>query len=147
MLKYKFETDDIVFTLEFTSHIMLIRGDSASGKTYFCNLIRNLQSNELTMGKAKASIPLDKTIIVSTPLELKAILTEKGKLIIIDRYDILITDKNRKIITDFINKPDNIFIIACRSKDKGLRVNASSYVSIHREQLGNKIWLRCTCEP
>lgn len=59
----------------------------------------------------------------------------------------LINDGNRKEVTDFINRGENLFILMYRNSESGLTVTTNSYVSIHREQLGNKIWLRCTCEP
>lgn len=77
--QYILETNKIKFSINFCSNTMLIRGDSASGKTYLCNLIRALKNNP--NNELKVSIPLDKTEVVSTPLELKAILEEKGKLI------------------------------------------------------------------
>ena len=143
--QYILETNKIKFSINFCSNTMLIRGDSASGKTYLCNLIRALKNNP--NNELKVSIPLDKTEVVSTPLELKAILEEKGKLIFIDRYDMLINDSNRKEVTDFINRGENLFILMYRNSESGLIVTTNSYVSIHREQIGNKIWLRCTCEP
>ena len=115
--QYILETNKIKFSINFCSNTMLIRGDSASGKTYLCNLIRALKNNP--NNELKASIPLDKTEVVSTPLELKAILEEKGKLIFIDRYDMLINDGNRKEVTDFINRGENLFILMYRNSESG----------------------------
>ena len=123
---------------------MLIRGDSGSGKTYICNLIRDLQANEFTQSKVKASIPLSDTVVVRSKLELDGALNVSGKLIIIDRYDMLVDDSNREEVLNFINKSRNIFILMYRGKETGFNVNTLNFVSIHRDKYKGKTWLRCT---
>lgn len=144
MKKYILETEDIIFTLEFTGNIMLIRGDSGSGKTYICNLIRDLQANEFTQSKVKASIPLSDIVVVRSKLELAGALNVSGKLVIIDRYDMLVDDSNREEVLNFINKSRNIFILMYRGKETGFNVNTLNFVSIHYDTYKGKTWLRCT---
>lgn len=143
-----FETDMFRFSIELCSKVMLIRGDSGTGKTYVCKTIKALKSEETPVSSFKSSIPLDSIEVISDATEVEHMLGLTNKLIIIDRYDMIIHKYSQNIIDNFIKSSNNQFILMYRGSKSDIRVTLNSFVSIHNHKTeSGKLWLRCYQAP
>lgn len=142
--QYRFENSNIIFSIPIYERIMLIVGDSATGKSYICKQIKASKANKKTINQVRTNIKLENTYVISTPLELQAIqsMEVKGSLIIIDRYSIIATPESN----EFVNNSDNIFILMYRGGPRvsTLEVRSTSFVTLKQApNKSNKYTLIC----
>ena len=142
-MTYEFETDTLKFSIPIYGTLMLVRGDSGTGKTFICNAIKRAKADKFIQKRVRTTFPLDKTFVVTNKIELESVLTLKDSLIFIDRFDMNIDDSNKDRVINFINSGLNMVILMYRKKIGGLYVSQTSYVSIYKEKSGNKLFLNC----
>ena len=111
MIKHKkIEYTGNIFNIdiELTNNIVIWRGNSATGKTFVCDVIKT--ENEMALDESFKNI---KIIDIHTEEFLEQLQNYTGMLIIIDNADIILTRK----LQNFINSDDkNQYIIIGRGK-------------------------------
>lgn len=116
-----FEMKPFRYHLEFSARITLVRGDSATGKTYLYQMLEDVrmmeQYKEIRMFNYKS---------VDFHENLKNC---RNKFIVIDNADILINDDDRK----FINfERSNQYLLFMRNCD-GLNLTADSFTILNED--------------
>lgn len=126
--KIEFEAFPFHYDLQFDSRITLVRGDSATGKTYLYQLLEDIKQ----MDKYR-----DIRLLNYKSDDFHALLqTYRDKFIVIDNGDILLEWEDKK----FINfEKSNQYLLFLRNCD-GLNVSADSFTRL--EEKGNDISLR-----
>ena len=89
--------------------ISVITGDSATGKTKMLRLLNSIKKSVDSGEKIESNIQLDDIVIINDKytLDLTIKCDIKGKIIFIDRGNILLDDENIK----FLHESNNIFIV------------------------------------
>lgn len=123
----EFQAIPFFYSLKFTDRITLVRGDSATGKTYLYQILEDLR-----LTKEYAAIKL---FNYKTEEFHENLAKCEGNFIVIDNADILLNDDDRKFIN--FNK-SNQFLLFLRNCD-GLNLSAESFRILHKQ--GNTITL------
>lgn len=122
-----FQAAPFSYDLEFTERITLVRGDSATGKTYLYQLLEDLK-----MTKEYSAIRLFNYKTEDICGSLKRC---KDNFVVIDNADILLGDDERR----FINfNASNQYMLFARNCD-GLNLSAGSFTVLR--DAGDKITL------
>ena len=115
----KFEADPFTYFLDFSDRITLVRGDSATGKTYLYQMLEDLR-----MTKEYQAIKLFNYKTEDFHENLKKC---KNRFIVIDNADLLLNDEDRK----FINfASSNQYMLFDRNCD-GLNLSAGSFMLLY----------------
>lgn len=115
----KFEADPFSYFLEFSDRITLVRGDSATGKTYLYQMLEDLR-----MTKEYQAIKLFNYKTEDFHENLKKC---KDRFIVIDNADLLLNEEDRKFINfDFSNQ----YMLFARNCD-GLNLSAGSFMLLY----------------
>ena len=115
----KFEADPFTYFLDFSDRITLVRGDSATGKTYLYQMLEDLR-----MTKEYQAIKLFNYKTEDFHENLKKC---KNRFIVIDNADLLLNDEDRK----FINfASSNQYMLFARNCD-GLNLSAGSFMLLY----------------
>lgn len=115
----KFEADPFSYFLEFADRITLVRGDSATGKTYLYQMLEDLR-----MTREYQAIKLFNYKTEDFHENLKKC---KDRFVVIDNADLLLDDKDRR----FINfDSSNQYMLFARNCD-GLNLSAGSFMLLH----------------
>lgn len=123
----EFQVSPFCYSLEFTDRITLVRGDSATGKTYLYQMLEDLR-----LTKEYSAIKL---FNYKTEEFHENLAKCDANFIVIDNADILLNDNDRKFIN--FNK-NNQFLLFLRNCD-GLNLSLESFRILHKE--GNRITL------
>lgn len=119
--KIYFAANPFVYTLEFTSRITLVRGDSATGKTYLYQILEDVK-----MMEQYKDIKLFNYKSDNFHEELNQC---RNKFIVIDNADVLLNDEDRI----FINfEQSNQYMLFLRNCD-GLNLSADSFTVLQDE--------------
>lgn len=111
----QFKAAPFVYSLKFSDRITLIRGDSATGKTYLYQMLEDLKLTEQYQ-----DIRLFNCKSEDFHNNLKRC---RGKLVVIDNADLLLNDEDRR----FINfETENQYLLFARNCD-GLNLSADSF--------------------
>ena len=102
----------IKFNIQLRGQITIVNGSSASGKTLMCSRIKDIQKDKNNIAKKYNS---DNIFIVNDD-NIDKLADQKHKLIIIDRADMLLSEKEEQIINSdvynryliFVRRPLNI---------------------------------------
>ena len=117
----EFKASPFSYRLEFESRITLVRGDSATGKTYLYQVMEDLKMTE-----EYSSMKLFNYKSEEFHSELKKC---RNKFIVVDNADIILDDEDRA----FINfEKSNQYLLFLRNCD-GLNLSADSFMLL-REQ-------------
>lgn len=112
----EFKASPFSYRLEFGSRITLVRGDSATGKTYLFQMLEDLKLTEQYRAIKLFNYKSD-----NFHLEL---LECRNKFIVIDNADILLEERDRH----FINfEKSNQYMLFLRNCD-GLNLSAESFM-------------------
>lgn len=117
----EFEAQPFSYFLEFTSRITLVRGDSATGKTYLYQMLEDLkltdEYGEIKLFNYKSD-------------EFHQELAKcRGKFIVIDNADTILNDEDRT----FINfEKSNQYLLFLRNCD-GLNLSAASFMLLREK--------------
>ncbi len=115
----KFEADPFSYFLEFSDRITLVRGDSATGKTYLYQMLEDLR-----MTKEYQAIKLFNYKAEDFHENLKKC---KDRFIVIDNAELLLNEEDRKFINfDFSNQ----YMLFARNCD-GLNLSAGSFMLLY----------------
>ncbi len=115
----KFEADPFTYFLDFSDRITLVRGGSATGKTYLYQMLEDLR-----MTKEYQAIKLFNYKTEDFHENLKKC---KNRFIVIDNADLLLNDEDRK----FINfASSNQYMLFARNCD-GLNLSAGSFMLLY----------------
>ena len=115
----KFEADPFTYFLDFSDRITLVRGDSATGKTYLYQMLEDLR-----MTKEYQAIKLFNYKTEDFHENLKKC---KNRFIVIDNADLLLNDEDRK----FINfASSNQYMLFARNCD-GPNLSAGSFMLLY----------------
>lgn len=126
--KISFDANPFSYCLEFTSRITLIRGDSATGKTYLYQLLEDIKLLD-----AYRDIKLFNYKSDNFHEELAKC---RNKFIVIDNAEILLDGNDRK----FINfEKSNQFLLFLRNCD-GLNLTAGSFTVLYEKN--NRVTLK-----
>lgn len=118
----RFQSAPFFYSLEFTERITLVRGDSATGKTYLYQMLEDLKLTE-----EFKSIKLFNYKTEEFHENLKKC---KNNFIVIDNADILLNDEDRR----FINfRLDNQYMLFLRNCD-GLNLSAGSFTVLNETE-------------
>ena len=113
--------DNISFDLQLRSPITQVGGDSATGKTLLYNIIGDLKKESASNWSSPDSEDVSNIYLINEGKDLDALFNIKGMLIIIDRFDCIIGDRN--YIIDYIaTDRDNHYLIFAR---RGYQLNIS----------------------
>lgn len=124
-----------------------ILGNSGTGKTFFCNSLRdNLKIADVlgiypvTDADTKENIP---TIVVDlNSLEPDIVKNRENTLIVIDDADIILKE-HRSIINDILNNSSNSYIFMCRSTIPNLPIYTSEMAVIR--EYNNELRVEYIC--
>ena len=115
----KFEADPFSYFLDFYDRITLVRGDSATGKTYLYQMLEDLR-----MTKEYQAIKLFNYKTEDFHENLKKC---RDRFVVIDNADLLLDDEDRR----FINFDcSNQYMLFARNCD-GLNLSAGSFMLLH----------------
>lgn len=115
----KFEADPFSYFLDFHDRITLVRGDSATGKTYLYQMLEDLR-----MTKEYQAIKLFNYKTEDFHENLKRC---RDRFVVIDNADLLLDDEDRR----FINfDSSNQYMLFARNCD-GLNLSAGSFMFLH----------------
>ena len=115
----KFEADPFTYFLDFSDRITLVRGDSATGKTYLYQMLEDLR-----MTKEYQAIKLFNYKTEDFHENLKRC---RDRFVVIDNADLLLDDEDRR----FINFDcSNQYMLFARNCD-GLNLSAGSFMLLH----------------
>lgn len=134
MKRLIFETPEVLIDIPLYNRVILIIGDSGSGKSFICNQISDSKSDTKLMAEVKSNWNLNDILIVRSKLEVEAIKSKHGKLIIIDRADMILSEDD----IEFINTSDNQFILMYRGKLKKIKANINSYIQLNSKIIDGK---------
>ena len=124
----EFQASPFQYKLDFTSRITLVRGDSATGKTYLYSMLEDVRQLEMYR-----DIKLFNYKSEDFHESLKAC---RNKFIVIDNADTILNEDDRR----FINfEKSNQYLLFLRNCD-GINVSADSF-SILKEE-GFRIFLQ-----
>lgn len=119
--KIAFQARPFEYALEFTSRITLVRGDSATGKTYLYQMLEDVRQLE-----QYRAIKLFNYKSEDFHKELQSC---RDRFIVIDNADTILTDEDRR----FINfESSNQYLLFLRNCD-GLNVSADSFTILKEE--------------
>ena len=113
--------DNISFDLQLRSPITQVGGDSATGKTLLYNIIGDLKKESASNWSSPDSEDVSNIYLINEGKDLDALFNIKGMLIIIDRFDCIIGDRN-DIIDYIATDRDNRYLIFAR---RGYQLNIS----------------------
>ena len=117
----KFEVDPFSYFLEFADRITLVRGDSATGKTYLYQMLEDLR-----MAKEYQAIKLFNYKTEDFHENLKKC---KDRFVVVDNADLLLDDEDRR----FINfDSSNQYMLFARNCD-GLNLSAGSFMLLYED--------------
>lgn len=126
--KIEFQAAPLQYKLEFASRITLVRGDSATGKTYLYQMLEDVRQLE-----EYSAIRLFNYKSENFHEDLQSC---RKKFIVIDNADTILTEKDRK----FINfERSNQYLLFLRNCD-GLNLSADSFTVL--EDVNNQVFLR-----
>ena len=115
----KFEADPFTYFLDFSDRITLVRGDSATGKTYLYQMLEDLR-----MTKEYQAIKLFNCKTEDFHENLKKC---KDRFVVVDNADLLLDDEYRRFINfDYSNK----YMLYARNCD-GLNLSAGSFMLLY----------------
>jgi len=115
----KFDAAPFSYFLEFADRITLVRGDSATGKTYLYQMLEDLR-----MTKEYQAIKLFNYKTEDFHENLKKC---RDRFVVIDNADLLLNDEDRR----FINfNSSNQYMLFARNCD-GLNLSAGSFMLLH----------------
>ncbi len=115
----KFDAAPFSYFLEFADRITLVRGDSATGKTYLYQMLEDLR-----MTKEYQAIKLFNYKTEDFHENLKKC---HDRFVVIDNADLLLDDEDRR----FINfDSSNQYLLFARNCD-GLNLSAGSFMLLH----------------
>lgn len=118
----KFQAAPFSYDLEFTERITLVRGDSATGKTYLYQLLEDLR-----MTKEYQAVRLFNYKTEAFHDNLKKC---RDNFVVIDNADLLLDDEDRR----FINfDASNQYMLFSRNCD-GLNLSAGSFTVLHEAE-------------
>ncbi len=123
----KFQTIPFLYDLKFIDRITLVRGDSATGKTYLYQMLEDLR-----LTKEYQAIKL---FNYKTENFHESLRKCNENFIVIDNADILLNDEDRRFIN--FNK-NNQFLLFLRNCN-GLNLSAESFTILNKQ--GNIISL------
>lgn len=118
----EFQANSYVYKLDFNSRITLVRGDSATGKTYLYQILEDVKQLEkyraIRLFNYKSDDFHDSLKIC------------RNKFIVIDNADTILDEEDRK----FINfEKSNQYLLFLRNCD-GLNVSADSFTILKEEK-------------
>lgn len=119
--KIEFQANPFSYKLNFTSRLTLVRGDSATGKTYLYQMLEDLkqldQYSEIKLFNYKSD-------------DFHVALKEcRNKFVVIDNADSILNQEDRK----FINfEKSNQYLLFLRNCD-GLNVSAESFTVLKED--------------
>ena len=119
--KIEFQANPFRYQLYFTCRITLVRGDSATGKTYLYQMLEDVKQLDAYRDLRLYNYKSD---------EFHASLQKcRNKFIVIDNADIILNDADKR----FINfEGSNQYLLFLRNCD-GLNVSADSFTVLHEE--------------
>ena len=107
---YKFENANIGLEFELEAGVVLIEGDSSTGKSYICKQIEDATTNRKLKGLIKCNFPIEKTYVVRNKSDFEKVKNKKDSLIILDRVPLYDSLELKK----FVDNRQNLFIIMYR---------------------------------
>lgn len=116
-----FQAAPFSYTLEFFDRITLVRGDSASGKTYLYQLLEDLRLTE-----KYSAIKLYNYKTEDFHENLKKC---REKFIVIDNGDLLLDDEDRRFINFEFSNQYMLFLRNC----DGLNLSADSFMLLNED--------------
>lgn len=119
--KIEFQANPFEYCLEFHSRITLVRGDSATGKTYLYQILEDLKQLDKYSAMKLFNYKSD---------DFHCGLKDcRGKFIVVDNADIILDEEDKK----FINfEKSNQYLLFLRNCD-GLNVSADSFTILKEE--------------
>lgn len=150
-------TDEFGIRLNLWGLVNVITGDSATGKTYMATLIEHLKAVISSDRQGvKSNIKMEELIVCTARDTLDAILSNEeaynGKTIIVDRYDVLCSNK----LDEFIRTGKNRFILMSHSNHKKFNLPLRNVITLdfdlskrlfyskpYEEYLDNSIQFNC----
>lgn len=119
----KYET---IFNIRLHGGITIINGESASGKTLMCSRIKDIQKDK---NKIAQKYSADNIFIVNDD-NIDKLSQQRNKLIIIDRADILLSNKEINIIN---NDMHNRYLIFAR-RPLGIKVTPNHFATLVKQE-------------
>ncbi|WP_373216667.1 ATPase [Ruminococcus sp. 5_1_39BFAA] len=118
----EFQASPFEYNLQFTNRITLVRGDSATGKTYLYQILEDLKQLDIYKNIRLFNY---KSEDFHTSLQ-----SCRGKFIVIDNADTILEEKDKR----FINfEKSNQYLLFLRNCD-GLNVSADSFTVLQEEK-------------
>ncbi len=115
--------NDMSYDLHFKGDITIVTGNSGTGKTYLVDFIAKLKK---ALDKKSSKYSADNIFILDIE-NLSKLKSQSGKLIIIDRADVLLQGK--EWVVDFINHDlNNKYLIFARG-NLGIEVSPNHYAT------------------
>lgn len=119
--KIAFKMNPFEYELCFTSRITVVRGDSATGKTYLYQMLEDVRQMEQYRRIKLFNYQSDDFHVVLRDC--------RNRFIVIDNADTILDEKDKK----FINfEKSNQYLLFIRNCD-GLNVSADSFTLLHEE--------------
>ena len=141
MSKFILQSEDYDIKLDLEHKNNVILGDSGTGKTYLCNMMRIISDDPFTRSNFKSNFDLNKVETIFNRRELAGFDWDKGgRVVFMDRADMYLTKKDALKI----NKSQNIFYIMSRDAGGKLPLDLvfESMLTLHHTVKDGKHYLR-----
>lgn len=107
--------NDIFFNVKLRGNIVVVRGDSGTGKSYFCSSIVTFKNSDIYPDNSIEQW-IDKIEVIDASIGknvdiLNILRNKSGKLIVIDNGDILLNDN---VVEHIVFDMKNQYLIFCR---------------------------------
>lgn len=119
--KISFQVTPFEYDLSFTDRITLVRGDSATGKTYLYQMLEDVKQMEEYRSIRLFNYQSDDFHI--------SLQVCRNRFIVIDNADTILAEEDKKFI---IFEKSNQYLLFLRNCD-GLNVSANSFTVLHEE--------------
>ena len=132
-----------VIDIDIREKVTLIGGDSASGKTYFITRIKHYitETADRLVNGISCNVDAD-TLVIFEGSDLKQIQNYNNKLIIIDRFDYLMSIcKEQDYVKDLMDSDSNTYIVMSRNIKNFKHLSFNSLWCLQRVEKDNKIYL------
>lgn len=142
---FKYSDSEMDCKIEFNGYIVLICGDSGTGKTYICNRIYAALREESLQSFIKSNISIKNIEVSLDGTNIENIYSKRNSVIFLDRVDMYLNRKLEQFINE--NNNNNLFVLMYRGRESSIRVRLTDMFKLKysidrgRIQIRNEILL------
>lgn len=113
-------------SIDLNDKVSVITGDSSTGKTMMLEFLEALKLEPTELKSSTIQLGDIEVCLTESSISILMAVNTEGKLIFIDRFEILQTPE----LIKFIWESKNYFVICCHTPSKDLYINEQSVLSL-----------------